>query len=136
MEIHPRYFLEIAFNGTPYRGWQLQPDAPSVQAEVEKALRFALHQQRVVVVGCKSDYRLGRRASPLKYDGNAGDDAVVSQTPRPFAWGVQMAREVDAYAYIETSALTGQNVDMLVPLLLEAAFAHDKTAKTKKCALM
>ena len=52
MEIHPRYFLEIAFNGTPYRGWQLQPDAPSVQAEVEKALRFALHQQRVVVVGC------------------------------------------------------------------------------------
>lgn len=52
MEIHPRHFLEIAFNGTPYRGWQLQPDAPSVQAEVEKALRFALHQQRVVVVGC------------------------------------------------------------------------------------
>lgn len=52
MEIHPRYFLEIAFNGTPYRGWQLQPDAPSVQAEVEKALRFALHMERVVVVGC------------------------------------------------------------------------------------
>ena len=34
MEILPRYFLEIAFDGTPYRGWQIQPDAPSVQAEV------------------------------------------------------------------------------------------------------
>jgi tRNA pseudouridine38-40 synthase len=52
MEIMPRYFLEIAFDGTPYRGWQLQPDAPSVQAEVEKALRLALHQHKVNAVGC------------------------------------------------------------------------------------
>lgn len=52
MEIMPRYFLEIAFDGTPYRGWQLQPDAPSVQGEVEKALRLALHQQKVNAVGC------------------------------------------------------------------------------------
>lgn len=52
MEILPRYFLEIAFDGTPYRGWQIQPDAPSVQAEVERALRFALHREKVVSVGC------------------------------------------------------------------------------------
>ena len=48
----PRYFLEIAFDGTPYRGWQIQPDAPSVQAEVEKALRLALHEKKVNAVGC------------------------------------------------------------------------------------
>lgn len=52
MEIMPRYFLEIAFLGTAYRGWQLQPDRPSVQAEVERAMRFALHRERVSVVGC------------------------------------------------------------------------------------
>jgi tRNA pseudouridine38-40 synthase len=52
MEIMPRYFLEIAFDGTPFRGWQIQPNAPSVQAEVERALRFALHQEKVVAVGC------------------------------------------------------------------------------------
>lgn len=52
MEIHPRYFLEIAFDGTPYRGWQIQPDAPSVQAELERALRLVLHRERVVTVGC------------------------------------------------------------------------------------
>lgn len=52
MEILPRYFLEIAFDGTPFRGWQIQPDAPSVQAEVQRALQLALHQHKVIVIGC------------------------------------------------------------------------------------
>jgi len=48
----PRYFLELAFNGTAYRGWQRQPVAPSVQAEVERALRLALHLPKVDATGC------------------------------------------------------------------------------------
>jgi tRNA pseudouridine38-40 synthase len=48
----PRYFLEIAFDGTPFCGWQNQPHDPSVQAELERALRLALHLERVIVVGC------------------------------------------------------------------------------------
>ncbi len=48
----PRYFLEIAFDGTPYRGWQRQPTAPSVQEELERALRRVLHRQEVAAVGC------------------------------------------------------------------------------------
>ena len=52
MEILPRYFLEIAFDGTPFRGWQIQPNAPSVQAEVQRALQLVLHQHKVIVIGC------------------------------------------------------------------------------------
>ncbi len=48
----PRYFLEIAFDGTPYRGWQRQPVAPSVQEELERALRRVLHRPEVAAVGC------------------------------------------------------------------------------------
>jgi tRNA pseudouridine38-40 synthase len=48
----PRYFLELAYNGTAYRGWQRQAEAHSVQEEVERALRFALHLQKVNAVGC------------------------------------------------------------------------------------
>lgn len=48
----PRYFLELSFNGTAYRGWQVQLAAPSVQAEIEKALRHLLHQQKMNVIGC------------------------------------------------------------------------------------
>ncbi|MCB0794450.1 MAG: tRNA pseudouridine(38-40) synthase TruA [Flavobacteriales bacterium] len=48
----PRYFLEISFNGTAYRGWQVQPDRPTVQAELERALRMKLRDPRLGVVGC------------------------------------------------------------------------------------
>ena len=33
-----RYFLEIAYNGSAYFGWQRQPDAISVQEKIEEAL--------------------------------------------------------------------------------------------------
>lgn len=58
-------------------------------------------------------------------------------TPWPFSWGVQVAREVDAYAYVEMSSLTGHNVDHLFPLLLEAVFASkDAIVPQKtKCSL-
>ena len=48
----PRSFLEIAFDGTAYAGWQVQPHSPSVQAEVERALAVALGEERVEVTGC------------------------------------------------------------------------------------
>lgn len=48
----PRYFLELAYDGTPYRGWQRQAAAPSVQEEVERALRMRLHRPKVNAVGC------------------------------------------------------------------------------------
>jgi tRNA pseudouridine38-40 synthase len=33
-----RYFVELSYNGTNYRGWQRQKDAPSVQQTIEEAL--------------------------------------------------------------------------------------------------
>ncbi len=48
----PRYFLELAYNGTAYRGWQTQLTAPSVQSELERAMRSILHRDRIALVGC------------------------------------------------------------------------------------
>lgn len=70
MEILPRYFLEIAFNGAAYRGWQRQPDAPSVQAEVERALQFTLHRHKVNAVGCgRTDTGVHATQFFLHFDG-------------------------------------------------------------------
>ncbi|MDR2585556.1 MAG: tRNA pseudouridine(38-40) synthase TruA [Prevotellaceae bacterium] len=33
-----RYFIRLSFNGSRYGGWQIQRNAPAVQAEVERAL--------------------------------------------------------------------------------------------------
>ena len=45
-----RYFVELAYNGKAYHGWQNQPDAISVQETLEKAL-FTLLQAETPVVG-------------------------------------------------------------------------------------
>lgn len=48
----PRYFMELAYDGTPFRGWQRQAAAPSVQEEVERALRRRLHAPDITALGC------------------------------------------------------------------------------------
>lgn len=45
--------MELAYDGTPYRGWQRQPEGMStVQEEVEKALRMRLRRPKVTALGC------------------------------------------------------------------------------------
>lgn len=36
----PRYFIEVSYKGTNYSGFQIQQNANSIQAEVEKALKI------------------------------------------------------------------------------------------------
>lgn len=47
-----RYFLEMAYDGTPYHGWQIQHNAHSVQQEIENALGLLLkHPVQVIGAG-------------------------------------------------------------------------------------
>ncbi|WP_342646323.1 tRNA pseudouridine(38-40) synthase TruA [Mucilaginibacter sp. CSA2-8R] len=39
-----RYFLELAYDGTRYHGWQLQPNAITVQQKLNEALAILLRQ--------------------------------------------------------------------------------------------
>ncbi len=38
-----RYFIQLAYNGTAYHGWQYQPNASSVQETLNKALSVLLN---------------------------------------------------------------------------------------------
>jgi tRNA pseudouridine38-40 synthase len=46
-----RYFLELAYNGTRFCGWQTQPNAPSVQERIESVLSTILRQP-IEILGC------------------------------------------------------------------------------------
>jgi tRNA pseudouridine38-40 synthase len=46
-----RYFLTLAYRGTPFCGWQRQPNATSVQELIEKALSTILREP-IEVTGC------------------------------------------------------------------------------------
>ena len=47
----PRYFIKLAYNGAAYHGWQIQPNAHTVQAELNKKLGLLLHRD-INVAGC------------------------------------------------------------------------------------
>ncbi|WP_343747956.1 tRNA pseudouridine(38-40) synthase TruA [Fluviicola sp.] len=47
-----RYALELAYRGTDYHGWQIQPNASSVQEEIERRLSQLAGNTPVSVVGC------------------------------------------------------------------------------------
>lgn len=46
-----RYFIHLAYNGANYCGWQTQPQLPTVQETLEKAISTLL-RQHIAVVGC------------------------------------------------------------------------------------
>jgi len=50
-----RYFIELAYKGTHYHGWQYQPDARSVQETVNKALTILLKKEIDVVGAGRTD---------------------------------------------------------------------------------
>ena len=50
-----RYFIEMAYNGSRYNGWQIQPDAPSVQEAVERALSLTLRENIRVTGAGRTD---------------------------------------------------------------------------------
>ena len=46
-----RFFIELAYDGTAYHGWQIQPNAITVQEELDKALSV-FFRQKVETLGC------------------------------------------------------------------------------------
>lgn len=46
-----RYFIKLAFDGTPFHGWQIQNNARSVQGDLNAALRTLLRTE-IETIGC------------------------------------------------------------------------------------
>ena len=50
-----RYFLKFSYKGTAYHGWQIQPNALSVQETLQKAMHTILRKEISVVAAGRTD---------------------------------------------------------------------------------
>lgn len=50
-----RYFIELAYNGSSYHGWQIQPEEPTVQEELNRALSILLREEINIVGAGRTD---------------------------------------------------------------------------------
>ncbi len=65
-----RYFIQLSYDGTRYHGWQIQKNARSVQAEVEKALAVIAHEPIEVVGAGRTDTGVHAACYYAHFDSN------------------------------------------------------------------
>lgn len=65
-----RYFIQLSYKGTNYHGWQIQPNAISVQEVLEKTLSTVLRQKVEVVGAGRTDTGVHGSFFVLHFDVN------------------------------------------------------------------
>lgn len=63
-----RYFLHLAYNGKEYSGWQVQPNAITVQEVVEKMLSLVLRNPVAIVGAGRTDAGVHARSMYAHFD--------------------------------------------------------------------
>lgn len=63
-----RYFIHLAYRGAKFHGWQSQPNAVSVQSEIEKALSIILREQVKIVGAGRTDAGVNAHSMVAHFD--------------------------------------------------------------------
>lgn len=69
-----RYFITLAYDGTNFHGWQIQPNGNSVQEELQKALTTLLRQPTPVVGAGRTDAGVHARKMVAHFDSDVAID--------------------------------------------------------------
>lgn len=63
-----RYFIKLAYRGAPFHGWQVQPNAESVQGKIEYALSTVLRHEISIVGAGRTDTGVNARVMYAHFD--------------------------------------------------------------------
>lgn len=69
-----RFFIYLKYDGTSYHGWQVQPNARSVQGELERALSTLMREQVQIVGAGRTDTGVHARMMVAHFDTDAAID--------------------------------------------------------------
>lgn len=64
----PRYFIELAYKGTRYSGFQIQQNALTIQAELEKAMQVYFRQAFALTGSSRTDAGVHARQNYFHFD--------------------------------------------------------------------
>jgi tRNA pseudouridine38-40 synthase len=68
-----RYFVKISFRGTRYHGWQIQPNAVTVQEVIEKALSTIMREKITAVGAGRTDTGVHASFFVFHFNSNSKD---------------------------------------------------------------
>lgn len=113
----PRYFLEVAYKGTRYSGFQVQENANTIQSEVEKAFNVIHHGSKV------NKLSHGEFVPPVKFTGSSRTDAGVHALQNYFHF--DFITEVHPQLVYKMNAILPQDITIR-RLLLVPEIAHSR----------
>jgi tRNA pseudouridine38-40 synthase len=99
-----RFFITLSFKGSSYCGWQIQPDQPSVQEEVERALTIFLGEKCEVTGAGRTDAGVNAINYVAHFDSN---------NPLPFQDIARLIYKINA---ILTSDIVVHNIYQVDPM--------------------
>lgn len=105
-EYPKRFFVEIAYDGTHYFGWQRQPDVLTVQQVIEETLS-KLYAQEITIVGCgRTDTGVNAKQYFFHFDApkERQNLAFILQKMFPSKIGVLGVHEVEPTAHARFDA--------------------------------
>jgi tRNA pseudouridine38-40 synthase len=79
-----RYFIEFSYNGKNYFGYQIQPDANSVQEELEKALSTILREEIKITGAGRTDTGVHAKKMFAHFDAEEGLNDQLSHKLNSF----------------------------------------------------
>lgn len=71
-----RYFIFLAYDGTNYHGWQIQPNARSVQGEIQRCLSTILRRETPIVGAGRTDTGVHARRMAAHFDSEDSIDCL------------------------------------------------------------
>lgn len=107
-----RYFVQIAYNGKNFHGWQVQPNANTIQAEMNKALTTYLNADSIHCIGCgRTDTGVHATDYYLHFDTEnetLANDVTVYRMNRilPFSIVVKRILKVEPHRHARFDALS------------------------------
>jgi len=132
-----RYFIEVFYKGAGYAGFQVQQNANSIQAEIEKALRVFFKQSFSLTGSSRTDAGVNALSNYFHFD----TDALASFTPEtlirsvynlnailPAGIGISNIFQVDTHLHCRFSAISRQYKYYIYPhknpFLLDRAYFY------------
>ena len=89
----PRHLLTIKYDGSNYCGWQVQPNAASVQSTVQKALIDLTGEENLCVTGCsRTDSGVHANMFCLHFD----SETTIPDNKIPFALNMRLPNDIVA----------------------------------------
>ncbi|SEG36259.1 tRNA pseudouridine(38-40) synthase TruA [Sphingobacterium lactis] len=110
----PRFFLEIAYDGTAYHGWQVQDNAVSVQEKLNAALSVLLRTEVETVGAGRTDAGVHAKQLYVHFD----SEAAVLQNKEKFIHSLNALLPFDIAAY------------RLIPVAADAHARFDATERS------